>query len=123
MNDGEFMLDVKGFEGIYAVTNKARVYSYKRKKFIKDVHGNHNYRQICLRKEDKNFMYYLHRLVGEAFLELTNINPDGTLMKSTPEINHIDGDKNNCDSSNLEWCDRAYNMRHLSKLRKERKEA
>lgn len=45
----------------------------------------------------------LHRLVAMAFVP----NPD-----SFPEVNHIDGNKENNTPSNLEWCSRKQNMSH-----------
>lgn len=45
----------------------------------------------------------LHRLVAKAFLS----NP-----LNYKEINHIDGNKENNKVTNLEWCTRAYNIRH-----------
>lgn len=45
--------------------------------------------------------FYVHVLVAQYFLP----NPQGL-----PEINHKDQDKMNPRLSNLEWCDRRYNM-------------
>jgi len=45
----------------------------------------------------------VHRLVALAFVE----NPNGLL-----EVNHKDGDKENNDASNLEWCSRQQNIQH-----------
>lgn len=53
----------------------------------------------------------VHRLVAENFVE----NPNGF-----KEVNHIDGDKRNNHSSNLEWCTRTRNIQHAydNELRK-----
>jgi hypothetical protein len=45
----------------------------------------------------------VHRLVAETFID----NPKGLT-----EVNHIDGNKANNSTTNLEWSDRLSNMRH-----------
>lgn len=64
--------------------------------------GN-GYLQITLCKNSKQKSFKVHRLVAEAFIP----NPDGL-----PEVNHIDENKYNCAASNLEWCDRLYNVNY-----------
>jgi len=45
----------------------------------------------------------LHRLLAKAFVP----NPD-----NLPQVNHIDGDKQNYALSNLEWCTHLQNLYH-----------
>ena len=105
------MRDIKGFEGIYAVTEDGKVWSHKRKKFMKDVHGNHDYRQICLRKGGKGHMCYIHRLVALTYID----NPD-----NLPQVNHKDENKANNHVSNLEWADSKYNVNYGTRTEKAR---
>ena len=53
-----------------------------------------------MRKNNKRFVKYVHRLVSEAFIS----NPN-----KYPCINHMDESKNNNKADNLEWCTFRYN--------------
>ena len=57
-------------------------------------------------KTTKRKSISVHRLVAKAFL----VKSDNKL-----EVNHIDGNKQNNHVSNLEWCNRHYNIQHAYK--------
>lgn len=105
----EIWKDIKGFEGIYQVSDKGRVKSLKRGKelIMVNVNTTFGYSRVKLLKDKKEYPFSVHRLVGFAFLPI---------IEGKPEINHIDGNKKNNHLSNLEWCNRSENMRHADKL-------
>ena len=89
------MIDVKGFEGRYAVTADGKVWSYQQKKYLKPANNGHGYMYVNLSDASgKRYMKRVHRLVAEAYVA----NPD-----NKPVVNHIDLDRSNNDASNLEW--------------------
>lgn len=94
------MKDVVGYEGLYAVTSCGKVWSYKRKKFLKPSDNGNGYLFVVLSKDNKRKQYYVHRLVAEAYL------PN---IENLPQINHKDENKTNNCLQNLEWCDCKYN--------------
>lgn len=49
----------------------------------------------------------VHRLVAEVFLENKN---------KYPVINHIDGNKQNNNVNNLEWCTQSHNVKESYRL-------
>lgn len=112
----EIWKDIKGYEGLYQISNKGRVKSLARvikrnngrelplKERIKnDVYDNKGYSRINLSKNGKSKKHSVHRLVANAFL---------IKQKHQDQVNHIDGDKKNNDVSNLEWCTGKENVRH-----------
>ena len=107
--------EVKGYEGLYEISNHGRVKSvdrmshgkHIRDKILKGGMFSNGYPYVCLRKKEINKNHLIHRLVAVAFLP----NPH-----NLPEVNHIDGDKSNNSVENLEWCNRSYNLEHAVKI-------
>jgi hypothetical protein len=107
---------IKGFEGYYQVSNKGRIKSldryveykngYKRLhkgkilRILKDTAG---YCQVNLWKNGKLKRRSVHKLVADAFI----VN-----CEHLPQVNHVDGDKDNNHVLNLEWCSASYNVKH-----------
>lgn len=104
----EIWKDIKGFEGMYQISDKGRVKSLKRGKelIMTSVNTTHGYLRVKLLKDKKEYPFTIHRLVGLAFLPI---------IEGKNEINHIDGNKKNNNLSNLEWCNRSENMKHADK--------
>jgi len=115
----EIWKDVIDYEGRYMVSNLGNVkstFKYSdnkmnrrlnkinvREKNIYIGKNNNGYAIVILRKNGKKLRKSIHRLVAEAFIpqqENKNI------------VNHIDGNKNNNNVNNLEWCNKRENMIH-----------
>lgn len=106
----EIWANVIGFEGSYRVSNTGKVYSEKRAGTSGGLLTGFNdkgYRRVLLSKDGKNYKYSVHRLVAKHFL----LNID----KKT-SVNHIDGNKSNNNSQNLEWCTASENQLHAYDL-------
>lgn len=104
---GEVWKDIKGFEGKYQVSTFGRIKSLnflntgKERIMRPKPDGKKKYLMIGLSKMGKAFYFLIHRLVAEAFIP----NPN-----NLPEVNHKDENSQNNHVSNLEWCDRKYNL-------------
>lgn len=103
LQENEEIRDVKGYEGIYAVTSHGRVWSYRGKKFLKPGINSEGYYSVIFCVNNKKAGFKVHRLVAEAFLA----NPD-----NLPVVNHIDEERLNNFVSNLEWCTQKQNLNH-----------
>jgi hypothetical protein len=104
----ELWKDIRGYEGLYRVSNYGRIKSLgndkkRKEKILTSFINGVGYVLIKLSKEGKQYNHRLHRLVAEAFI-------DNPLNK--PEVNHIDGNKSNNNISNLEWSTRSENVQH-----------
>lgn len=98
---------VKGYEGLYTVSEIGMVFSLRRGKFLRGGCFPNGYKFVCLRKDGKNKNLLIHRLVAEAFIP----NP-----KNLPCVNHKDGNKQNNNVENLEWCTQGENLKHAVEI-------
>ena len=103
----EIFKDIKGYEGIYQISNIGNVKSLQsgKEKILVQQVDQKGYRTIKLYKDGSNKRFKVHRLVAEAFIP----NPN-----HLPQVNHIDENKENNIIENLEWCTNQYNSTYSS---------
>ena len=96
--------DIFGYDGMYQVSDLGRVRSRKSGewKVLKLNKNRFGYLMSYLYKDGKPKNISVHRLVAQAFVPNDNI--------FNTEINHRNEDKTDNRASNLEWCDRQYNV-------------
>ena len=106
LENNEIWKDCKGYEGLYQVSDKGRVWSVRKQKIIKAFENSYGYMEIVLTaKNGKKKYERIHRLVAIAFIP----NPN-----NYPQVNHKDEDKTNNCVENLEWCTPRYNTLYSS---------
>lgn len=116
----EIWKPIKGYEGLYSVSNLSRVRSEPKEvghstcgikgthiypgKILKPfINTKANYYRLCFIKDNKREYLLLHRLIAQAFIP----NPENKKC-----VNHIDGDKHNNRLDNLEWATHKENTAH-----------
>ena len=115
----EIWKDIRGYEGLYKVSNLGRIKSlsryhwngvnwWKSKDRIltpRTSKKKYHYMSVQLVKEGRKRSNYIHRLVAEAFI------PN---LKKYPMVNHKNENKHDNRVENLEWCDGVYNATYGS---------
>lgn len=94
----EVWKEIEGYEN-YLVSSNGRI-----AKILKGDGNGKGYRYLKF-KDNKRF--YIHQLVAKMFIP----NP-----RKFPIINHKNGDKNNNNVNNLEWCSYSHNIKEAYRL-------
>ena len=118
-SNSEVWKDIKGYEGIYQVSNLGRVRSLDREitypngkiglykgKIIKLKMSKYGYIVFHFSVGNKKKALSVHRLVAEAFIP----NPENKKC-----VNHLDCNRANNKVSNLEWCTHQENVQYSIK--------
>lgn len=94
----EIFKDIKGYEGLYKISNLGRVKSLKwnKEKILKGAFDYQGYMLVSLSKEGVQKTHKVHPMVAESFL---GHKRDGT---HKVVVDHIDGDNKNNKLSNLQ---------------------
>lgn len=90
----EIWKDVKDFEDKYAISNYGRIKNKLTNHIYKLTNKNGDYFRIILYDKNKSKTCLIHRLVAEIFIP----NPN-----NKPQVDHIDGNKQNNRVDNLRW--------------------
>lgn len=94
---------VKGYEHEYAINSEGKVLSLLTDQYRTTFVDTKGYLAVNLYKDNVKHIKRVHILVAEAFIP----NPD-----NLPVVNHIDGNKQNPNVSNLEWTTYSENTAH-----------
>lgn len=98
--------DVAGFEKFYEVSDKGVVRNKKTLKELKPKQDRAGYCSVTLCNGNTQKQTMIHRIVALAYLEA---------IDGKPCVNHIDGNKQNNSTFNLEWCTYKENTQHAIK--------
>jgi hypothetical protein len=112
----EIFKDIKGYEGMYQISNLGNVKSLSRPRsetqknmitkdrILKSSISNRGYKRVILVKDKIKKSLLVHRLIAIAFIP----NPE-----NKKDINHKDSDRLNNNIDNLEWCTPKENTAHM----------
>lgn len=98
----------------YEVSSMGRVRNSVTGYVTRGIDNGNGYKRILRRQGARKVGFYVHRLVGDAFIP----NPE-----NLPTINHKNFDRSDNRVDNLEWCSYQGNnqhCRHFSKAQKRR---
>lgn len=114
METKEIWKPIKGYEGLYEVSNLGNVMSLnycgrEEKRLLRQIESRYGYLKVNLYKNRKMKTYLVHRLVAETFL------PN---LFNEPCINHKSEIKTDNRVENLEWCTVSYNNKYGTRIQR-----
>jgi hypothetical protein len=98
--------EVQNTNGKILISSTGRIKSLLRDdtgRILKPQLDHKGYRRISVTIDGHKMTYKVHRLVAQAFIPNTD---------NKPQVNHIDGNKNNNAVENLEWVTNQENCNH-----------
>ena len=100
--------EIQGYEGRYSVTSDGRVWSHPKGTNTKNgrwlsLDNSGRYPVVSLVKDGQKKRHLVHRIVAQAYV----VNPDGL-----PQVNHINGVRDDNRVENLEWVTASDNRIH-----------
>ena len=90
-------------EGRYSADRDGHIYDSQRKMFVAECPIKTGYLIVHLRDKGKSRVFTVHRIIGRVFC---------AGFKEGLDINHINGNKKDNRSDNLEWVTRSENILH-----------
>ena len=116
----EIWRDIKGYEGVYQISNMGNVKSLgnnksRKEKVLKLAKNTNGYLKVNLYKDGKQKNYLIHRLVAESFIPK---------VEGKTHVDHIDSNRQNNNVNNLRWCTIVENnnfdlyRKHMSEAKK-----
>lgn len=92
---------VRGFESRYSVSDDGRVYTHVKNRELNSYISRNGYEYVGFKYKGRKYNKAVHRLVAEAFCKGYSEELD---------VHHIDADRLNNNSSNLQWVTRSENI-------------
>jgi DNA-binding transcriptional regulator YiaG len=108
--DSQARRPIPEYEDLYEIDRQGNVYAMfdyhqlKAGRVRKPVPGSHGYPSLNLSKNGTVRRWFIHRLLMLTFHPVQN--------SDQLQVNHRDGNKQNNDLNNLEWCSSLENNRH-----------
>jgi hypothetical protein len=105
----EIYKDIDSYVGLYKISNLGNVKSFKfgKEKILKNHLGVLGYYKISLCKNSKSKSFNIHSLAAKTFI----YNPE-----NKPQVNHINGIKQDNKVYNLEWSTAKENIQHAHNI-------
>lgn len=107
--------DIKGYEGLYQVSNLGNIRSLQSRwgkrvqpRIVNQHITENGYKRVGLSKNNKQKLFMVHRLVADTFMPNSNANL---------EINHKDYCRTNNNLNNLEWMSHEDNVKYSKSIK------